>query len=170
MPTKTAALAVLYLAAIVTANQVTAHYGPEASIYNAFLLIGLDLTTRDALHEAWGKDRWRNLGLLIVAGSLLSYAVNADAAKVALASAVAFGAAGAVDTLVYQAARRLPWVERASVSNVASSTVDSLVFPTIAFGGLMWGVTFAQFSAKVAGGFVFALALSYLLKQRRVAA
>jgi uncharacterized PurR-regulated membrane protein YhhQ (DUF165 family) len=162
-------LCALYLAAIVVANEITATYGPAASIYNAFFLIGLDLTTRDALHDAWGRHRWRNMALLILAGSALSYAVNDGAGRIALASCVAFGAAATADAVVYQAMRRLPWLERANASNVVSSAVDSLIFPTIAFGGLLWGITFAQFSAKIAGGFIWALLLAHTLKRRRAA-
>jgi hypothetical protein len=36
----------LYLAAIVAANLAVAHFGPGSSIPIAFLLVGLDLTTR----------------------------------------------------------------------------------------------------------------------------
>jgi hypothetical protein len=49
---------ILYLAAIVAANLSVAHFGPSVAVLNAFLFIGLDLTTRDALHERW---RGRNL-------------------------------------------------------------------------------------------------------------
>ena len=163
---RTWALVAAYLAAIVAANLITTEWGPEASIYNAFLLIGLDLSTRDALHDAWGRDRIRNSLLLVLAGGALSYLVNADAAKVALASCVAFVAAFTVDTVLYEALRRREWLERANVSNIAAAAVDSLVFPTIAFGGLLWSVTFAQFSAKVAGGFIFALLLTYTIRRR----
>ena len=47
---------VLYLFAIVAANLLVARFGPSVTIINAFLFIGLDLTTRDGLHEAWGKS------------------------------------------------------------------------------------------------------------------
>jgi hypothetical protein len=50
------ALVSLYLTAIVAANLLTARFGPTASIYNAFALIGLDLITRDRLADFWGYD------------------------------------------------------------------------------------------------------------------
>lgn len=55
----------LFLSAIVGANLISAHFGPGASIYNAFFLIGLTLTTRDRLHDLWGRNRFRNMALLI---------------------------------------------------------------------------------------------------------
>ncbi len=65
---KVVVLVSVYFAAIVTANIITARYGPTASIYNAFALIGLDLITRDRLSDFWGTSRWRKMALLIGAG------------------------------------------------------------------------------------------------------
>ena len=42
-----------YLTAIILANLTTAHFGKLATIPNAFFFIGLDLTARDRLHDAW---------------------------------------------------------------------------------------------------------------------
>jgi uncharacterized PurR-regulated membrane protein YhhQ (DUF165 family) len=38
---------------------------------------------------------------------------------------------------------------------LAGAAVDSLVFPTIAFGGLMIEIVAMQFISKVVGGFVW---------------
>ena len=58
-------LIIVYLSAIVLANLSVAAFGPEMSIVNAFLFIGLDLSTRDALHERWqGRNLWRRMLLL----------------------------------------------------------------------------------------------------------
>ena len=63
----TAALVGLYLSAIVAANLIVNHFGPSASIITALVLIGLDLTTRDHLHDAWhGQNLKRNMVLLQV--------------------------------------------------------------------------------------------------------
>lgn len=167
MRAKTLTLVGLYLGAIVAANLITTHYGPSASIYNAFFLIGLDLTTRDALHDFWGKRRWPKLAALILAGSLLSYLVNQDAADIAKASCFAFAAAGAVDALVYHLARKREWLERVNLSNIAGAAVDSIVFPTIAFHGVLWGITFGQFTAKVAGGVLWAMLLTATIHRSR---
>jgi hypothetical protein len=50
----TLALVGAYLAAIVAANLLVAH-DPSWVYVNGFLFIGLDLTTRDVLHDRWGK-------------------------------------------------------------------------------------------------------------------
>jgi hypothetical protein len=155
-------LVILYLAAIITANLSVATFGSDAVIINAFLLIGLDLTARDRLHEMWHRKGliWK-MGALIATGSILSYLLNAGAGQIALASFLAFAGATLVDTLVFSRMHRRRWLVRSNVSNVASAAVDSLIFPVIAFGAFLPWIILGQFLAKVAGGFLWSLVLSY---------
>jgi uncharacterized membrane protein (DUF441 family) len=156
----------LWLAAITLANVISARYGPQASIYNAFALIGLTLVLRDRLHDLWREHRAVKMGALIVTGAVLAWLVAPDAGKIGLASGIAFAAAETVDALVYSLVHRWPWLERSNTSNFFGAAVDSLIFPTIAFGGLLWGVTVGQFTAKVAGALLFTL----LIERARAAA
>jgi hypothetical protein len=72
----------IYLAAIVVANLSVAALGPQAVIVNAFLLIGLDLTLRDKLHDRWNNDQLAlRMGALILAGGVISYVLNRDAGQ-----------------------------------------------------------------------------------------
>lgn len=153
---------ILYLAAIVLANLTIVWFGPAWSILNAFLFIGLDLTARDALHEQWrGKHLARNMALLIAAGSLLSWLLNRDAGRIALASFLAFAAAAAVDSVAYHALRDRRPLVKINGSNVLSAAVDSIIFPLVAFGWppLVW-VMLGQFAAKVIGGAFWSLILT----------
>lgn len=152
----------LYLMAIVAANLSIAWFGPGVSIANAFLFIGLDLTVRDKLHDAWnGKSlTWKMLGL-IASGSLLSWLLNRDAGPIALASFVAFMLANVADSLMYQVLGGRAKLIKVNGSNVVSAAVDSLVFPTLAFGSLLWPIVVGQFVAKVSGGFVWSVLLSW---------
>lgn len=167
---KAVGLVALFLVAITAANIISAHYGPEASIYNAFALIGLTLVIRDQLHDEWSERRLPKMLALIVAGSVLAYLVSPDAGRIGMASGVAFLCAESVDALVYHAVRRWDWVERSNFSNLFGAAVDSIVFPTLAFGGLMWGITLGQFTAKVAGALLFTLLMSRTLKRWEVLA
>jgi len=143
----------LYLAAIVLANLLTAALGPRATIANAFLLIGLDLTTRDQLHDTWHNHHLtRKMGALIAAGSILTVALNWHAWRIALASAVAFALSATTDTLVYHRLQHLPTFRKVTASNIAGALVDSLAFPALAFGAWMPWITLAQLTAKIAGG------------------
>lgn len=151
---------VLYLAAIIFANLLTAHFGAWVTIVNAVLFIGLDLVARDSLHEAWhGRHLWPKMLALIGVGSLLSWLLNRNAGQIAVASFVAFAAAGIVDALTYQVLHRRKWLIKVNGSNVFSAAADSLIFPTLAFGSFMPLIVLGQFAAKVGGGFVWAIVL-----------
>src|ERR1051326_582878 len=150
-------LIVLYLVAIVLANLSVTQFGPGVAVLNAFLFIGLDLTTRDRLHEKWqGHNLWPRMLTLIAAGSFLSYALNQNAGPIALASLVAFLLSGLADAGVYSLLHNRPYWQKVNGSNVVSALVDSLVFPVLAFGWPpLWGVILGQFAAKVVGGWVW---------------
>lgn len=153
----------MYLAAIVLANLSSAYFGPSASVINAFLFIGLDLTARDRLHEAWhGRGLVWKMGLLIAVGSLLSWVINRNAGQIALASMIAFALAAVADTVVYHLLKDRAYLVKVNGSNVVSAAVDSLVFPTIAFGGFLPLITLGQFAAKVFGGALWA----YILRSK----
>jgi hypothetical protein len=156
------ALVALYLAAIVAANLIVNHYGPWITPYVAFALIGLDLTARDGLHTEWqGRGLWLRFALLIAVGSLLTWLVNRDAGPIAEASIVAFAAAAAVDTLVFHVLHRWSFDTRVAASNICAAAIDSVLFLYIAFG-VVNGITWTQFCAKVAGGVVWLLVLRAL--------
>lgn len=150
----------LFIAAIVAANFSVSAFGPMVTPINAFLLIGLDLSLRDALHDKWANDGivWR-MGALILAGSAISYLANPSTGMIAIASCVSFGASSATDAMAYGVIRKRPFLVRANGSNLVGAAVDSVLFPTIAFGVLMPGIVLMQFAAKVAGGFIWSLAL-----------
>jgi hypothetical protein len=160
----------VYLLAIVAANLSVAAFGPAASILNAFLFIGLDLTTRDALHDRWHGDHLvLRMGALVAAGGAISFVLNSGAGQIAVASTVAFALAATVDGLVYAALGSRSYMVRVNGSNIPAAAVDSLVFPTIAFGAFLPIVVLGQFAAKVAGGFVWSLVLNALSVRRRAA-
>ena len=154
---------VIYLVAIVVANLVLLWFGPVASIYNAFILIGLDLSLRDKLHDQWHhKNLWLKMLLLICGGSAITIALNWDALPIAFASATAFLVSGVGDALVYSGLRKHKFLVRSNGSNVAGSALDSVIFPTMAFGVFMPEIILGQFLAKVCGGAVWSFILSRL--------
>lgn len=142
----------IYAAAMTLANLSIAHFGPWVSPINAFVLIGLDLALRDWLHMR--LKTWQ-MGALIACTGVLTYALNPAAGMIAVASSVAFTAAAVVDWATF-ARLRGSWLYRANGSNVAGAAVDSLIFPTLAFGVLMPHIVALQFAAKVAGGAIWA--------------
>lgn len=162
----------MYLAAIVAANLSVAAFGPSVAVVNAFVFIALDLTSGDRLHEAWQHNGllWKT-ALLIFSGSALSYALARllpsalppdVVARIALASLIAFGVSATLDRLCYQLLHERTYLVKVNGSNLVSAAADSLIFPTLAFGGFLPWIVLGQFAAKVAGGFVWA----YVLRPR----
>lgn len=151
---------ILYLIAIVMANLSASLLGPASTVANAFLFIGLDLTARDKLHEAWhSKNLWLKMFTLIAVGSLLSWLLNRNAGQIAIASMIAFAGAGIIDSLTYQKLINKSWMVKVNGSNIFSAMADSILFPTIAFGSLMPLIILGQFTAKVMGGYIWSLIL-----------
>lgn len=147
---------VVYAIAMTAANLTIATFGPWVSPINAFFLIGLDLALRDWLHvrlKVW------QMGALIASTGLLTFMLNPTAGHIAVASAVAFTAAALVDWITFIRLRGT-WLIKANGSNIAGAAIDSLVFPTLAFGVLMPHIVAMQFIAKVAGGALWALVIS----------
>ena len=151
---------IAYAVAMIAANLLVATFGPSVTAINAFLLIGLDLTLRDWLH--FRLKTWQMGGLIIGTG-LITYALNPASGMIAVASAVSFLAASIVDWAIFVKTTG-SWIKRANVSNTAGAAVDSLLFPTIAFGALMPEIVALQFVAKVSGGAVWSYVLEKKLK------
>ena len=105
--------------------------------------------------------------LLIFTGSALSYAFNVDAGPIAVASFVAFLSAGLVDTVAYQALSNQTYNVKVNVSNTLAAAVDSIIFPTLAFGGVLWNITAGQFAAKVIGGFIWAIVINAYIRSTK---
>jgi uncharacterized PurR-regulated membrane protein YhhQ (DUF165 family) len=146
----------VYTIAMTLANLSVAAFGPSVTAINAFVLIGLDLALRDWLHvrlKVW------QMGALIAFTGALTFVLNPAAGQIAVASAVAFTAAALVDWGTFVKLKGT-WLIRANGSNVAGAAVDSVIFPTIAFGALMPQIVLAQFVAKVAGGALWAWLLA----------
>jgi uncharacterized PurR-regulated membrane protein YhhQ (DUF165 family) len=151
---------IAYAVAMVAANLLVATFGPAISPINAFLLIGLDLTLRDWLHVR--LKTWQMGGLILGTGAL-TYLLNPAAGMIAVASAVSFLVAALMDWAIFVKTTG-SWIKRANVSNTAGAAVDSLLFPTIAFGALMPEIVALQFVAKVSGGAVWSYVLEKKLK------
>ena len=139
----------IYIVALVAANLLVAWLGVWFSLVNAFVLIGLDLSLRDKLHDLWEGDNLAiKMGGLIATASVVSYAINPATGMIAFASLAAFTLSMVADAFVYQYLKEKKWMIRVNGSNIAGSAVDSVVFPTIAFGGLMPEIVALQFFAK----------------------
>ena len=151
----------VYASAMTLANLSIATFGVWISPINAFIFIGLDLALRDWLHI---KIKMWQMGALIVSTGLITYALNPSAGMIAVASALSFMLAALADWAVFTKITGT-WFKRANVSNVAGAAVDSIAFPTIAFGVLMPEIIAMQFVAKIAGGAIWTYLLNKNMEQ-----
>ena len=135
--------------------------GPWASPFIAFVLIGLDLTLRDVMHDR--LSRWQMLAVVLV-GGFITWVLNPSAAHIAIASATAFTMSACVDWAVYTWLRDRPWHVRVNGSNAAAAAVDSVIFPTLAFGSFLPHIVALQFAAKVTGGAIWAALIPHIAK------
>jgi queuosine precursor transporter len=149
-------LIAVYIAAMVIANMLVWWLGPWSSMFIAFFLIGLDLTLRDVMHDRLTK--WQMLGVVLTGGAL-TWLLNPSAAHIAVASATAFSVSAVADWLAYTFLRSKSWLVRSNGSNVVGAAVDSVIFPTLAFGGFLPHIVLMQFAAKVGGGAVWSALL-----------
>lgn len=127
-----AALAGLFLVAILAANFVTTEYGmvpvgfglvATAGTYFA----GLTFVLRDAIQDTWGKGATVTL---ILVGATLSFAISAP--FIAIASACAFLCSELADLAVYTPLRKRGYIRAALTSNIVGSFVDTVIFLWIA--------------------------------------
>lgn len=156
----------LYFVAVVVANLI-AMMGPWHSVFSAFVMIGATLTTRDRLHDAW-RGNWLapRMAVLFIAAGFASAWLNRGAARIAVASCVAFIVSETVDAVVYHLLHRTSWQRRVNGSNATAALVDSFIFPTIAFGGFLPAIVALQFLAKTGGGALW----GWILRPRPVLA
>lgn len=155
----------VFVAAIVLANISTSFFGPVAIPVNAFLLIGLDLSLRDRLHDKWAKDNlWPKMAAMIVLGGCISFLTCRDSGRIAAASCLAFMASSFGDATTYQAVQTMGYVYRVNISNLVGAAVDSMLFPLLAFGSCTPAIVLGQFVAKSFGGVVWSIILPLMLK------
>lgn len=145
-------LSIVYIAAICAANFSVHLFGPIITPINAFIFIGLDFVIRDKLHDRVGICK---MFILIMIAGVISFIINPATNMIAIASVSAFALAAVTDAGVYQLLIRKNWLVKSNISNVASSVVDSIVFPIIAFGVFLPWVIVGQIIAKILGGAVW---------------
>jgi hypothetical protein len=155
-------LILLYLGAVILANIIISIFGIQAAIPVGFFLIGLDLSSRDSLHDRWKHQHlFLRMILLIGSGSILTAVLNINAGQIALASFFAFLSAGMSDMVIYSLLGERTRLIRMNGSNLISAAVDTILFQAIAFGfPLSIPILLMQYVAKVFGGFFWSLILT----------
>ena len=156
---------IIYIAAIVAANALTAHFGivpvgfgllVTAGTYAA----GFALLARDFVQRYLGV-RWALAGVAF--GIILSWVLATPA--LALASAAAFACAELVDTGLFTIVRRRGFVRAALLSCLVSAPIDTVVFLGVAGFPLTWQSVLGQFIGKVLWATVVPLAIYVMVRR-----
>lgn len=147
---------VVYITGLVLANILVGHFGPSVTPVLGFLFVGLDLSLRDWLHV---RIRPWQMGLLILAAGLITFALDRSATRIAAASSISFAVAAMADWFVFTRVRG-SWIRKSLSSNVVGDLVDSCLFPCLAFGAFMPLIIAGQFVAKFAGSTVWSLIIN----------
>ena len=168
MKAKTIVCVVVYLAAAVAANTLVSVFGVWALLMTATLMVPINLTTRDVLHEQWIDNYLPvRMAALVIAGSCLSFFTASQ--EICYASMIAFACSSSTDTAVYHMLHNRTSFIKMNTSNIASSIVDSTVFPFIAFGVIVPSITISQATLKIVSGIIWtAVALRLYRYSKRV--
>lgn len=150
----------IYALVIILANILVSIFGPSITPFIAFFLIGLDLALRNYLSLVMTKYE---MAAMIIGTGLISYGLNPATGMIAIASGLAFTSAAIVDWLTFNTVSG-QWIKKNIAGNSAGALVDSIIFPTLAFGELMPLIVISQFIAKVLGGTMWGLIIKKSMK------
>lgn len=165
-------ISIIYILVIIASNQIINWLGPDYTPHVAFFLIPIDFILRDGLQDLLYKEKnnnrevWLHLLGLIIIGGLISYLMNSTVRNIALASAVAFIVSSIIDSIVYSLLLKRSKLIRINISNFFSLISDSILFPTIAFGGLFPLLVFKQSFAKIFGSIIWTLLLLPIINKK----
>lgn len=149
--TKVSVSVILYISGIICSNLLLLEYEEKAVYWIAFLVIPIDLLTRDILHQSWlGRNLWLKMGALIFIGAAITIIINISAKVIVLASLLAFLGASVVNTYIYHKMLKTSLFARMTVSSVLSAIVDSVLFILIVFG-FEWKIVLVQILVKSFG-------------------
>lgn len=140
--------AAAYVACIVAANYLTAHFelvpaGFGLMVTAGTYAAGLALLARDLVQDTAGRGV---VLVLIVVGAALSAVLAGP--QLAIASGVAFLIAETADMAVYTPLRRRGWVKAVVASNVVGGLIDTVVFLWLAGFGVTWPSVAGQMLGK----------------------
>ncbi len=132
--------AVVYIAATLAANYTATwflHFPIFGQVSIATFIFGITFTMRDRVHHKLGR---KNVYVMIAVAAFLNLAITIIGAvgwRIIAASFIAIILAETADTEIYQRHLSETWAMRVLKSNAVSIPLDSLLFNTIAFYGMM---------------------------------
>jgi hypothetical protein len=107
------------------------------------LMFGLTFTLRDWLHRFGRSTVYTTIAVGAIVNLLVSTALGISL-RIIVASFIAIVLAESLDTEIFHALRRRRWWVRALSSNALAIPLDTLLFTSLAFGGILPWIDFWQ--------------------------
>lgn len=146
----------IYLLAFVLSNFIVLWFGNIGLIFTALFLIPFDFVMRCIFHETWkGFELITKMMLLVIVAGIITYLINYESKKIAIASIVGFAGAQITAGMFYQLVINKSYFVKVNGSDAVGIMFDSICFQLIAFGLISWQIFVSQFTLKVLGGLLW---------------
>ena len=143
----------IYLLAFVFSNFIVLWFGSTGLIFTALFLIPFDFVMRCIFHETWkGIELILKMSLLVLVAGFLSYLINIETQKIAIASIVGFSVAQIFAGIFYQLTIKKSYFIKVNGSDAIGILIDSILFQMVAFSFIDFSITTSQFVLKLTGG------------------
>jgi uncharacterized PurR-regulated membrane protein YhhQ (DUF165 family) len=143
----------IYLLAFVFSNFIVLWFGSTGLIFTALFLIPFDFVMRCIFHETWkGIELILKMSLLVLVAGFLSYLINIETQKIAIASIVGFSVAQIFAGIFYQLTIKKSYFIKVNGSDAIGILIDSILFQMVAFSFIDFNITTSQFVLKLTGG------------------
>lgn len=143
----------LYLLAFVLSNFIVLWFDAQGLIFTALFLIPFDFVIRCMFHEQWkGKELILKLGMIALIASTLTFLINQNTLKIAIASSFGFIGAQIFAGVFYQFFIKCNYFIKVNGSDVIGILIDSIIFQLIAFSVIVPKITISQILLKIVGG------------------
>ena len=128
---------VIYIAMFVIANFLVLNFGKMGILIASSIFIPFDFVMRCYFQETWkGKDLVLRMGGLILIASVISYFMNYEVKDIAIASFFSFFSSQITAAIIYQLLKKRDYLIKVNGSDLFAIIVDSVIFQSIAFGGI----------------------------------
>jgi uncharacterized PurR-regulated membrane protein YhhQ (DUF165 family) len=162
------AWSIVYVVSVLVANYTAGIFIPFpvfGLLSVGTIVFGVTFTARDYVHTLGRRYVYSMILIAGVLSLIMSFALGVPA-RIVIASFITICIAEAADTEVYQKFINKNWLTRVSLSNSVSVPLDSILFTTLAFAGVMsfydiTQIVFADVVVKFAVGFGIALLRSW---------
>lgn len=144
--------AIVYISAVLSANYTAVWFIPLpifGLVALGTLLFGATFTARDYVHKLGRPKVYTMIAIAALMSAVLSW-LGATPWRVVMASVTAIVLSEAADTEVYQKMINRPWLVRVTGSNLVSVPLDTLLFNSLAFGGVFaWSMWLAIVAGEI---------------------